>query len=130
MKRRVLSGDLSMSLNPLHRQVLFLVDEPPIRNLQTLVRRLEVENPGNASTGVGNAIMNRKQFDSVILDLRCVKRRSGIEIHGIGKIQASRVGRTLAVTAEVNGPKTLNLVEKYLVNGLPGPLLWLVSHRY
>ncbi len=119
-----------MPLNPLHRQVLFLVDEPPIRNLQTLVKRLEVENPAEGSQGVVKAIMNRKQFDAVILDLRCPNQRPGAEIHGIGKIQASRVGRTLAVTAEVNGPKTLKLLERYLVNGLPGPLLWLVSHRY
>jgi hypothetical protein len=119
-----------LAINPLHRQILFLVNEPPIRNLQTLVKRLEGENPADGSEGVAKAIMNRKRFDSVILDLRCPNRRPGVEIHGIGKIQASRVGRTLAVTAEVNGPKTLDLVERYLVNGLPGPLLWLVSHRY
>lgn len=119
-----------MALNPLHRQVLFLVDEPRIRNLQTLVKRLAVENPADESQGVAKAIMNRKQFDAVILDLRCPNRRPEAEVHGIGKIQASRLGRTLAVTAEVNGPKTLDLVERYLVNGLPGPLLWLVSHRY
>jgi CheY-like chemotaxis protein len=119
-----------MALNPLHRQVLLLVDEPPIRNLQTLVKKLEVENAADGSELVAKAMMNRKKFDAVILDLRCPNRRPGAEIHGIGNIQASRVGRTLAVTAEVNGPKTLDLVQRYLVNGLPGPLLWLVSHRY
>jgi|SRR5579875_4068846 len=118
-----------MALNPLHRQVLLLVDEPPIRNLQTLVKKLEVENAVPGSELVAKAMMDRKNFDAVILDLRSPNRRSGAELHGIGKIQASRVGRTLAVTAEVNGPKTLDLVQRYLVNGLPGHLLWLVCHR-
>ena len=119
-----------MSLIPFHRQVLFLVDEPPIRNLQTLMKKLEVENPSDGSEGAAKAIMNHKQFDAVILDLRCSNRRPGGEVHGIGKIQANRVGRTLSVTAEVNGPKTSGLLERYLADGLQGPLLWLVSHRY
>lgn len=119
-----------MALNPLHRQIMILADEPPIHNLQTLMKRLAIENPSDGNEDVFEAVMDRKQFDSVILDLRCPKRRSGVEIHGIGRIQAGKVGRTLALTAEVNGPKTLSVVERYLVNGLPGPLLWLVSHRY
>jgi hypothetical protein len=119
-----------MSFNPLNRQVLFLVDEPPIRNLQTLMKKLEAENPADGSEGVAKAIMNRKQFDAVILDMRCSARRLGEEVHGIGKIEATKVGRTLAVTAEVNGPKTAGLLERYLTDGHQGPLLWLVSHRY
>lgn len=119
-----------MALNPLHRQIMILADEPPIHNLQALVKRLAIENPSGDSNSIAAAVMDRKQFDSVILDLRCPNRQPGGEVHGISRIQAGRLGRTLTLTAEVNGPKTLSVVERFLVNGLPGSLLWLVSHRY
>lgn len=119
-----------MSFDPIRREILILADEPPIRHLQNLVKRLEIENPADGSEGLANVIMDRAQYDSVILDLRCSNPRPGNEIHGIGKIHTSRVGRTLSVRAQVNGPKTLSVVERYLADGLPGPLLWLVSHRY
>lgn len=119
-----------MALNPLHRQIMILADEPPIHNLQTLVKKLAVENPSEDSSCIADATMDRKKFDSVILDLRCPNRQPEAEVHGIGRIQASRLGRTLTLTAEVNGPKTLSIVERFLMNGLPGSLLWLVSHRY
>jgi hypothetical protein len=119
-----------VALNPLHRQIIILADEPPIHNLQTLVKRLAIENPSDDSSCVSDAVLDRKQFDSVILDLRCPSLQPGVEVHGIGRIQASRLGRALTLTAEVNGPKTLGVVERFLVNGLPGSLLWLVSHRY
>lgn len=117
-----------MALDPLHRQIVTLADETPIRNLQNLVKRLEVENPGNYE-GLSNAMLDRKGYDKVIVDLRCPDQLRHGEIHGIRKIQASTVGRILSVTAEVNGPKTLTMVEQYLVNGLPAALLWLISHR-
>lgn len=119
-----------MAFNSLHRQIMTLADESPIRNLQNLVKRMEIENPGDCSEGLGDAMLDRRQYDTVMLDLRCPNQLAGAEIHGIRRIQANRVGRTLSVTAEVSGPKTLAMVERYLVNALPGSLLWLVSHRY
>jgi DNA-binding NtrC family response regulator len=119
-----------VSLNPLHRQILILADEPPIRNLQHLLKRLELENPTDGSDGVASAMQDRKKFDSVILDLRSQGGGAAGEIHGIQKIKASRMGRTMVVTAEISGPKTLSLMEQYLTDGLQCPLLWLVSHRY
>jgi len=106
-----------------------LAEEPPIRNLQNLVKRLEVENPADCK-GLSDAILDRRRYDKIILDLRYPDPLRSVEVHGIRRIQASRVGRILSVTAEVNGPKTLTMVERYLVNGLPAALLWLVSHRY
>ena len=117
-----------MAIDPLHRQIMTLVDEPPIRNLQTLVKRLELENPASCK-GLSDAMLDRRRYDKVILDLRCPNPLRGSEIHGIKRIQASRVGRILSVTAEVNGPKTLSMVERYLINGLPAALLWLISQR-
>ena len=118
-----------MAFNSLHRQIMALADESPIRNFQTLVKRLEVENPADYE-GLRDSVLDRGRYDKVILDLRCPAPLRNAEVHGIRKIEASRVGRILSVTAEVNGPKTLNMVERYLVNGLPAALLWLVSHRY
>jgi hypothetical protein len=117
-----------MAFDPLHRQIVTLADEPPIRNLQNLLKRLEVENPGSYK-GLRDAMLDRKGYDKVIVDLRCPDQLHHGEIHGIRRIQASTVGRILSVTAEVNGPKTLTMVERYLVNGLPAALLWLISHR-
>src|SRR5512146_259501 len=117
-----------MAFNPLYRRIVTLADEPPIRNLQNLVKRLEVENPASCK-GLGDAMLDRRRYDKVILDLRCPDLVLRGEIHGIRRIQASTVGRILSVTAEVNGPKTLTMVEHYLVNGLPAALLWLISHR-
>lgn len=118
-----------MASNYLHRQIMTLADEPPIRNLQTLVKRLEVENAVDCE-GLSDAMLDRRRYDKVIVDLRCPENLRGGEVHGIRRIHASRVGRIFSVTAEVNGPKTLTMVERYLVNGLPAALLWLVSHRY
>lgn len=118
-----------MAFNSLHRQIMTLAEEPPIRNLQNLVKRLEVENPADCK-GLSDAILDRRRYDKIILDLRYPDPLRSVEVHGIRRIQASRVGRILSVTAEVNGPKTLTMVERYLVNGLPAALLWLVSHRY
>jgi len=118
-----------VAFNSLHRQIMTLAEEPPIRNLQNLVKRLEVENPADCK-GLSDAILDRRRYDKIILDLRYPDPLRSVEVHGIRRIQASRVGRILSVTAEVNGPKTLTMVERYLVNGLPAALLWLVSHRY
>jgi len=51
------------------------------------------------------------------------------EIHGIGDIRLSSIGKMLAVTFEVNGPKTAVLVERHLRNRLTQPLLWLICNR-
>ena len=118
-----------MALDLFHRQIVTLADGPPIQNLQNLMKRLEVENPVDC-LGLSDAMLDRRHYDKVIVDLRCPDRLGDTEVHGIRRIQASRVGRILSVTAEVNGPKTLTMLERYLVNGLPAALLWLVSHRY
>jgi DNA-binding NtrC family response regulator len=114
----------------LHRKILVLIDESPIRNLLNLVRALQSETADEECANAVTAISNRKGFDAVVLDLRCSKRPAGGEVRGIHRIHFSVLGRVLAVTAETNGPNTMDLIERYLVNGLPSTLLWLVSHRY
>lgn len=113
-----------------HRKVLVLNDEPSIRNLLTLVKELERGNAVDANGETLLAAISRRHFDAVVLDLRCPKRRLGGEIRGIREFRPSRVGTMLVINAEVNGPKSLDMVERYLISGLPHSLLWLVSHRY
>jgi hypothetical protein len=94
------------------------------------MKELESDNNADGSASVTPAIMGRKQFDTVILDPRYANRRPRGEIHGIGKMQASEVGWILAITAEDYGPKTLGLIERYLVVGLPAALVWLIGLRH
>jgi hypothetical protein len=115
---------------PLRRQILVLTDDVSIRNLFFLMKKLDSENAADGSGTAMAAIAEREQYDAVILDMRCPEGTRGGEVHGIGEIRSSRMGRTQAITAEVNGPETLTLVERYLLSGLPGALLWLVSHQY
>ncbi len=119
-----------MSSVPLHRQVLVLTDEVCIRNLFYLMRKLASEDVADGSLTAMVAIAEREEYDAIVLDMRCPEGTRGGEIHGIDNILSSRVGRTQAITAEVNGPETLTLVERYLLSGLPGALAWLVGRRY
>ena len=113
-----------------HRKVLVLRDEPAIRNLLTLVKRLEREHALNGNGNSELAAIKRRQFEAAILDLRCSNPRPERELHSIDQIRPSLVGKTLVLVTEVNGPKTLELLKRYLTTGLPQTLLWLVSHRY
>jgi hypothetical protein len=114
----------------LQRNVLVLTDTISIRNLFYLMGKLDSENAAEGSGNAMAAIAERECYDTIILVMRCSDGRSGRDVHGISKVHSSRVGRTQTVTVEANGPETVALVERYLLSGLPGALLWLVSHRY
>lgn len=115
---------------PLRRQVLVLTDKASIQNLLFLMKKLESENAADGSACAVAALTSGQRFEAVILDMRFARRRAGGEIHGIKNIQSAVMGKMLAITAEVTGPKTMDLLERYLTSGLPGSLLWLVSYRY
>ena len=113
-----------------HRKVMFLNDEPAIGNLLALLKRFDREN---ALTETGNSFLDsldQNKFDAIILDLRSSPAKANNEIRGIGKIRAGCMGKLLVIVADVNGPKTLELLERYLFKGLPEGLLWLLSHHY
>jgi|SRR5579875_1013143 len=114
----------------MQRKILTLTEETPIRNLRTLIRKIHSETADEECNKVLAAITERKQSDPVILQLRCPERSPRDEVCGIRKIRFAMLGRVVAITIEANGPKTLDLIERYLVNGLPSTLLWLVSYRY
>ncbi len=119
-----------MASAPQRRKVLVLKDEPSIQRLFILVKKLERENAANGVEKALLAAIMRKQFDAVIVDLRCPNRQPGDELPCIRQMQPSLMGKTLVLTTEVDGPKTLELVERHLSTGLPQMLLWLISHRH
>lgn len=114
----------------LHRKILVLNDGPSLRHLRNLLENLRREHALTASGAILMAMLDDKRFDAVVLDVRDSNRRGAEEMHGIGEIRAGRVGSLLVVGVEVNGPKSLDLFERFILKGLPGALLWLISHRY
>jgi hypothetical protein len=94
----------------------------------TLMKRLDSQNA--KGRGPLLAAVNHRKFDTVVLDVRWPDKKPQNEVHGLGEIRPGWVGKSLVVTAEINGPKTLKVLEQYLINGLPNALLWLISHRY
>lgn len=92
------------------------------------MKQLERENVVKGSGPAALGRINRNQFDEVMVDLRLRRHQGSNEIHGIGDVLPGLIGKMLTVTIEVNGPKTLLLVERYLLNRLPQPLVWLICH--
>lgn len=119
-----------MSSVPSRRKVLFLNDKAAIRNLFCLLKRVDGESSRPASGESPLASLAEAQFDTVVLDLRCWTRTIRDEVCGLGEVRIGRAGKLLVVVAEVNGPKSMDLFEQYVFNGLPEALFWLVSHRY
>jgi CheY-like chemotaxis protein len=112
------------------RKVLVLNDGPSIRNLLCFLKEFDRQNMVTASGEPLQASLNEKRFDAVVLDIRGPSRETVEEMRGIGEIRAEWVGKLLVIVTKVNGPKTLDLFERYIFKGLPGALLWLISHRY
>lgn len=116
-----------MARIPQRRKVLVLKDEPSIQKLFNFMGQMRRENA--VKGGAPLARVHPKQFDTVIIDLWFRRQQRENEIHGIGDIRLSSIGKMLAVTFEVNGPKTAVLVERHLRNRLTQPLLWLICNR-
>jgi DNA-binding NtrC family response regulator len=111
------------------RKVLVFGDDSSVRNLhRILVRTLEHKHVESGNAGRALAAINRKEFDGVLLDLRCPNRQPKERIRGIGKIWPSLMDKVLVMTIEVSDPHTLELLERYLFDRLPRSLHWLLAH--
>jgi hypothetical protein len=112
------AGDSShrvfVARNSTNRKVLIVADEPAIKNLLALVSKLDSRRVVTARTRHDLSTINRRSFDTAILDLRCSPRRPAGRGYGIGEVWPSMVGRVLVVNAEVNDQKTFGLVERYI----------------
>lgn len=119
-----------MASVPKHRKVLVLKDELAIQRLFIFVKRVEKEDSPDGNGESALAELNRRHFEEIIVDLRCPRSRSKSEVRGVGEIRPCLMGKTLVIAIQVNGPETLGMVERYLLNRLPPALLWLICHRY
>lgn len=100
--------------NSSHRKVLIVADEPAIKNLLLLVKKLDSRRVTTASKGLPISIVHRRSFDTAILDLRYSQRRPAGRGYGFGEVWASMTGRVLVINAEVNDQKTMELAERYI----------------
>jgi DNA-binding NtrC family response regulator len=119
-----------MLVTPLRRKVMVLNDKKSIRNLLCLLERIESETTLTQAGEPLQSLLDERRFDAVVLDMRRSNLRDKEEMRGIREVRVGRAGKLLILIAEMNGPKTMDLFERYILNGLPQALLWLVSHRY
>jgi hypothetical protein len=98
--------------NTAHRKVLIVADEAAIKNLLTLVKKLDSRRE---ATSIGPVYgIHRRSFDTAILDMRCSQARPVARGYGFGEVWSSMTGRVLVINAEVNNPKTLEMAERYI----------------
>ena len=115
--------------NLTHRKVLIVADEPAIKNLLTLVRKLDSRRVVASNTGLDLSTISRRSFDTAILDLRYSPRRPAGRGYGFGEVWPSMTGKVLVINAEVNDLKTFKLAERYIYHrhSLDGLLFDLAS---
>jgi hypothetical protein len=118
-----------MAENTVKRKVLTVGDEEAIRNLLALLKKLDSRRVVTASRGVDLSNLNRRSFDTAILDLRCSSSRPAGRGYGFGEVWPNMVGRVLVINAAVNDQKTLRTVERYIYHrhSLEGLLFDLAS---
>ena len=102
------------------RKVLIVEDEPSIQSLlHNLIEKLGCENTAATNGQQALAMISRKEFDAVLLDLRCSNLRPEEVVTGIHEIRPSLVGRILVITGEVSDAKTLDLIERHFLLPIP-----------
>jgi hypothetical protein len=100
--------------NSINRKVLIVADEAAIKNLLTLVKKLDSRRVVTENGRFDLSMINRRSFDTAILDLRCSNHRHAGRGYGFGEVWPNMVGRVLVINAEVNDLKTFGLVEQYI----------------
>lgn len=110
------------------RKVLVLSGGPYVRNLLNLIEKLDVQNAAQRDALL--ATVNRQRFDAVVVDLRWPSLPSKVEVCGFAGIRPAWDGNLLVITAEINGPKTLDMIEQYLINGAQLAPLSFISQRH
>lgn len=106
-----------MATTSQRKKTLVLSGGPYVRNLLALLEQVE----GPDDIGGDNLLIavNRQNFDAIVLELRWPDVKSNDELPGIKQISPAWEGNLLVLTAELNGPDTLGMIEQYLINGLP-----------
>ncbi len=102
-----------MTDNP-HRKVLFVEDDASIRNVLYVLLagqgcQAEVAYSGTQAL----SMIDREEYDAVLVDLRCQNLPAEKVFAQIGEIRPSLMGRVLVITGEVNCPKTMQMIESH-----------------
>ena len=58
------------------------------------------------------AMIEKKSFDAVLLDLRCSEMPTGEMVSAIRELRPNLVGRVLVITGEVSDPQTMEMIKK------------------
>ena len=98
------------------RKVLLIEDEPVAREiLRVLVNNLGCEGEVASDGREALAMVRRKGFDAVLLDLRSSALPPEDVVSGIHDMRPSLMGRVLVITGEVDDLQTFELVERYFL---------------
>lgn len=98
------------------RKVLLIESEPVVREaLRVLLNELGCQGEVAANGQQALAMVSRKDFDAVLLDLRSSSLPPEEIVSGIHDMRPSLVGRVLVITGEVDDSSTLDLIERYFL---------------
>ena len=95
------------------RTVLIIEDEPSIRNvLCVLLAGLRCEGDIVPNTREALAMVEKHNFDAVLLDLRCSQMPATEAVSALKNLRPSLVGKVLVITGDVSDPQTMELIKK------------------
>lgn len=102
------------------RRVLLVEGEPAVGEvLRVLLKKLGCEGELAADGQQALAMVSRREFDAVLIDLRSSSLPPEDVIAGIHDIRPTLVGRVLVITGEVDDHQTLDLIERYFLLQIP-----------
>lgn len=97
----------------MRRKVLVVEEESSIRNLiYVLLGAMQCESDVACSGPQALAMVEREDFDAVLLDLRSSSLAAKQIVSGIQQMRPSLIGRVLYITGEVSDPGILDLIER------------------
>jgi len=98
------------------RKVLVIEGEPATSEvLGVLLSKLGCRGEVAVNGQQALAMVSRRDFDAVLLDLRSCTLPPEEVVSGIHDIRPSLVGRVLVITGEVDDRQTLDLIERYFL---------------
>jgi CheY-like chemotaxis protein len=98
------------------RKVLLIQKEPIARGIiRVLFNNLGCRGEVAVDGPQALAMVRLQDYDAVLLDLRSSALPPEELASGIHDIRPALVGRVLVITGEVDGPTTLDLVERYFL---------------
>lgn len=107
-------------LNRPHRKILIIEDDSSIRNiLYVLLAGLNCEGEIAYDGRHALAMINRQEYDAILLDLRCYNLSAEEVLAGIKRLRPGLLGRILVITGEVNDARSLEFFNRFSVPRLP-----------